>query len=114
VGRWRSHRSDLIPVGLWVAAIGFFIAAAVVGPEGECVRANFDAQVSSARLAGLLLFASALAMGGAAAFLAAGARGGRSRAGKIARGLTGLVSLGVACLTGFFALLAYVALQCLE
>jgi hypothetical protein len=95
-------------------AIGFYAAAAVVGPKGECVQENFDAQVSSSRDAGLLLFVSALAMGGAAAFLAAGAIRGRSRPGNVVRGLTGLVSLGVACLTGFFALLEFVALQCLE
>lgn len=109
MGRWNVRRTDWIGIGLWVTAIGCFTAAAVVGPKGECVRANFDAQD-----AGLLLFASALAIGGAAAFLAAGAIRGRSRHANVVRALTGLVSLGVACLMGFFALLEFVALQCLE
>ena len=114
VGRWRSHRSDLISVGFWGLAIAFFAAAAAIGPEGECGRANFDAQVSASRVAGLLLFASALAMGGAAAFLAAGAIRGTNRLANVIRAFTALVSLAVACLTGFFALLEVVAFQCLE
>jgi hypothetical protein len=113
VGRWSARRSDVIAVGFWVAAVALFAAAAVVGPEAECVRANYDEQVSSSRVAGLLLFACTLAMGGAAAFLAAGAIRGRGPA-NIVRALTALVSLGTACLMGFFALLEFVALQCLE
>ena len=104
----------MISVGFWGAAIAFYATAAVIGPKGECGLANFDAQVSASRVAGLLLFASALAMGGAAAFLAAGAIRGTSQPTKAIRAFTALISLGAACLTGFFALLEFVAFQCLE
>src|SRR4029453_15413799 len=90
VARWNVRRSDWIAIGLWVAAIGFFTAAAAIGPKSECVRANFDAQVSASRVGGVLLFACALAIGAAAAFLAGGAIRGRRRHGKIVRSLAGL------------------------
>jgi hypothetical protein len=115
MARLRLQWSDYIAAGCWIGALIFIAIAAAVGPEGgACDRGDVDAQVSSSRIAGVWLFLSALAMTGAAASLVVGAIREHRRAGKIARALTALGSLASGCLTGFFALLAFVAFQCLE
>ena len=112
--RSRPRPSDLVATGLWLLVGGFLVVASIGGPEGDCTRANHEAYVAASERVGLWIFGSALAMAGAAAFLAAGAlRRGRGGS-RIVRALVALCSLGAACLFGFFALLELVGFGCLE
>jgi hypothetical protein len=104
----------LVGLSLWGLAVALVVAAASVGPEGQCDYDNHDSYVAAARRAGLALDGAALAMGAAASLLAAGALGRRRRRSQVIRGLGALLAFGLAGVTGFVAVLELVAFGCLE
>ena len=110
-----SRPVDVVALASWVPVAALVVVAAIVGPEGQCEYGNKDAYVAAARRSGVALAGAALAMAAAGSLLAAGAlaadRTGRSR---VLRGVGALVSLALAAVTAFIALLELIGFGCLE
>jgi hypothetical protein len=111
----QLRRPDAIALVLWVAGVALYVVGTVVGPEEACeVSPDRDRYVVEAHRSGIALLTAAVAVTAAAAFLAAGAFGDRSRRSKVWHVLASVVSFILAGIVAVIGLFVLSAIGCLE